>query len=66
MDLGGSLGSQGEMVPRSENSLGHHWQLGDQRQGLGAKKGWETLRSWVLVPPGSVTQEASEAIALAH
>lgn len=53
MDLG-RLGSQGEMVPRSENSLGHHWQLGDQRQGLGGQKGArEPLRSWVLVPPGS-------------
>ena len=42
------------MVPHSENSLGHHWQLGDQRQGLGSQKGArEPLRSWVLVPPGS-------------
>lgn len=35
----GRLGSRGEMVPRSENSLSHHWQLGDQRQGLGGQKG---------------------------
>lgn len=53
MDLG-RLGSLGEMVPRSENSPSHHWQLGDQRQGLGSQKeAREPLRCWVSVPPGS-------------
>lgn len=36
----------GEMGQCSENSSGHHWSLGDQRQGLGDQKGaWELLRN---------------------
>ena len=63
----GRLGSRGEMVPRSENSLSHHWQLGDQRQGLGGQKGArEPLRCWVSVPPGSSAGGQRGRLALAH
>ena len=61
MDLG-CLGPVGEMGPCSENSSGHHWHLGGQRQGLGGQQGaWEPPGSWL---PLAHLQEAGEGYQL--